>query len=520
MPKHSNSIHTILFMWQALLLCIGYLSLFLLLISRAAFFKSDYLSFKKISLIFLLKIFSGLILILIYSRFYTVRNTTDAFKYYDDAKVIYNALYEDPLAYFRITFGINSGAADLYPYYQKMNNWFLADDYTLYNDSRSVIRFNALVFPFSNNHYSVHIIFMCFLSLCGLIALFKTFEQYLPTKKTSLAAAIFLLPSVLFWGSGVLKEGLILFASGFLIYFFFRLLRDAFSFYNLLGFALFFIMMWGIKVHVLFALIPGFTILYWHHSFPKVHIYYKTLCVALVGILAATSIAEISEKYSPFRMLAQKQKDFVNIANGGFYFEQVSATKDTFYVQERYRSRIHLAPDSSHWQLSESVPAYHWSKGEIRDTQIIDNGDNLRFRFLMHLDSSGSKIDVNKLDANLASILKNIPQALVNTLFRPTIFESKNYLSLFAAIENLLLMALLLVTSLYFKKPLPDERAIFIFCLSFVFILFSIAGLTTPVLGALVRYKIPALPYLVILLLVLIDTDKLKQRFPKLKQLI
>ncbi len=501
-------------MWQSALLCILYILLFIWVIKSSSFFKIDGLSIRWIQLLFLLKIITGSLLILIYSRFYTVRNTTDAFKYYDDAKVIFHALSKHPIDYFRIIFGINSGAADLFPYYQKMNNWFLSDNYTLYNDSRSVIRFNALVFLFSNDHYSVHIVFMCFVSLCGLVALYKAVSVFFTQQKIALLIAVFLVPSVLFWGSGVLKEGLILFASGFLIYYFFKILNSKFSLKNILFFFIFCFLMIGIKVHVLFALIPGIVILFWHSKFPALSVYLKTGITAVLGIVLAVIFSGISEQYSPFRMLAKKQKDFINISNGGFYFEQIGSKKDTFYVKEHNRPLIKLEKDSFFWNFQEKLIYYKWSRGQICDTLEIGPAEAPHFRFIMHLDSSGSKINLNKLEPNIWSIAQNTPIALSNTFFRPTLFESKNYLSLFASLENLLFLLLLLLVVFFFKKPQENQKEIFIFCFSYVFILFTIVGLTTPVLGALVRYKIPALPFLFMLFMLLIDGEKLKKQFP------
>ena len=136
-------------MLLSILLSLLYFLFFLYLIHRTSFFNITGFSKNNIYFIFGLKVAFGVILIEIYSHFYTLRNTADAFKYYDDAKVIYQALYTHPWDYFRIIFGIDSDAIELFPYYQKMNNWYLADSYTFYNDSRSVIRFNALVFPFA-----------------------------------------------------------------------------------------------------------------------------------------------------------------------------------------------------------------------------------------------------------------------------------------------------------------------------------------------------------------------------------
>ena len=507
-------------MLLSIFLSIFYFSLFTFIIYRASFFSIEGFSRRNITLIFLLKIFFGIALLEIYSHYYKVRIYGDAFKYYDDAKIIYSAFYTHPWDYVRITFGINSDSPELFHYYEKMNNWFLADDYTPFNDSRSVIRFNALVFPFSFGKYVVHMIFMCFISLAGLVALFKVFQKKFPQKVFLLAVAIFLVPSVLFWGSGVLKEGLILFASGFLVYFFFRFLEEKKSYQNLLGFCVFCLLMVAIKVHILFSLFPGFIILYWHSKTLWFSIYKKTFLVGLSAILFSLVSAQLSQKHNPFHMLAQKQKDFVNLAKGGIYFEKNDALKDTFYVAVKDVKQIFVAADSVHWQLAENTIYYKWTKGDLVDTLKTPLADNSNYKLIMKLDSSGSKISLQKLEPTLWSVFKNIPSALLNSLIRPTIFEAKNFLSLFAALENLLISILVLVCFLFFKKPTIDEQTIFIFCSSFVFILFSIAGLTTPVLGALVRYKIPALPYLFIVFIILTDDEKLQKRFPFLKKIM
>jgi hypothetical protein len=49
------------------------------------------------------------------------------------------------------------------------------------------------------------------------------------------------------------------------------------------------------------------------------------------------------------------------------------------------------------------------------------------------------------------------------------------------------------------------------FCITFVVVLFVLSGIATPVVGALVRYKVPALPFLVIALLLVVKDNA----FPK-----
>ena len=66
------------------------------------------------------------------------------------------------------------------------------------------------------------------------------------------------------------------------------------------------------------------------------------------------------------------------------------------------------------------------------------------------------------------------------------------------------------MTGFFFIKPhnlaIPDVW----YCLSFIVILFVLIGLTTPVLGALVRYKVPALPFIGILLLTAASNERLQ----------
>jgi hypothetical protein len=53
-----------------------------------------------------------------------------------------------------------------------------------------------------------------------------------------------------------------------------------------------------------------------------------------------------------------------------------------------------------------------------------------------------------------------------------------------------------------------------------VLLLFVLIGLTTPILGAMVRYKIPGLPFLLIVFLLMLDKEKLLNKFPGLKKII
>ena len=83
-----------------------------------------------------------------------------------------------------------------------------------------------------------------------------------------------------------------------------------------------------------------------------------------------------------------------------------------------------------------------------------------------------------------------------------------------------LIIAMLLL-SLIFIRPLRSIRWEYVlFCLSFVLIQFLIIGETTPVLGAVTRYKTIALPFLLIAFLFVLSKEKLLKGLPFLKKIL
>ena len=57
-----------------------------------------------------------------------------------------------------------------------------------------------------------------------------------------------------------------------------------------------------------------------------------------------------------------------------------------------------------------------------------------------------------------------------------------------------------------------DKSNVFVCCLLFSLSTLILIGLTTPVFGAIVRYKVPTLPVIMILLLCVIDIEKIKSK--------
>lgn len=146
--------------------------------------------------------------------------------------------------------------------------------------------------------------------------------------------------------------------------------------------------------------------------------------------------------------------------------------------------------------------------------EIIVNKQHDFIKFVDSLKYVGSKIAIPVLDNNISSIILNVPNALINSFFRPHLFEVHNIMSLMSAIENAFIALLLLIVIFNFEyKPF---NFLVLISISFTLSLFILVGLTTPVLGALVRYKTPALPFLLFFIVYFVKYGKLYLKYKNL----
>lgn len=384
---------------------------------------------------------------LIYTYYYTDRNTADIFKYFDDSKIMFDALLKKPGDYISMLTGIGNDSQYFSDHYYKlMNNWYRVYESNIYNESHTIIRFNALIRIFSFGYYNVHTVFICFLSLSGLVALYKNALKFIKNKNKELIFGIFLLPSVIFWGSGVMKEGLLFFGLGFLIYHFFAII-EKFTIVSLIWIILTTTLIYFTKFYVLAIAIPVLVAHFWISKSNEKFILMKYLIVFVIYIFLGTELHLIFPKLNTLEILVTKQHDFIGLA-----------------------------------------------------------------KFM----NSGSLINIPLLTPDIWSFIKYAPQAFFITMFRPFVTEADSMMVLMAALENLLI-SLVLIIALVFANYRQIHKSIFYACMFAVIFMFVLTGLITPVMGAMVRYKVPALPFLMILLIMMIDKEKMIKKIPFLK---
>ncbi len=428
------------------LLAIAYTAFFLYLMRRTPFFaRVPGLGMRTIGAIFVLKIIAGTALWAVYTYAYPDRGTADIFKFFDDSKVLYDALWTAPGDFMRMLTGVaNDSPYFDEQYYGVMNNWVRKYENNVYNDSHTMIRFNAVLRLFSFGEYHVHTVFACLVSTTGLVALYRAVHPLLFNFERGLMPAIFLWPSVLFWSSGVLKESLLVFGLGVLLLGFIGAWPDRLAWRPVVAIITGLALMLVVKFYVLMCLIPGLLSWWWARARPGRPLL-QSLVVHALALFAVLISGSLVPGYGVLELLAIKQRDFIGMATG------------------------------------------------------VD---------------SGSLILLPTLEPDIFSFLRNAPHALYMSFFSPFEVLDTGSLAWMGAAENVLLL-LIPIIALRYARPWPSiDKASLLFLLSFVLLLSLLIGWTVPVVGALVRYRVPILPFVAFISLIVIDPHRAPRWVP------
>ena len=103
------------------------------------FYKNSGINPPFISILFTLKIISGIGLLFVYTYYYQDRKTGDVFKYLDDSKVIWNYSKTNLFVYFKILFVIDNYSKEVVTVLNYLDHWHLDGNVNFINDSIDII---------------------------------------------------------------------------------------------------------------------------------------------------------------------------------------------------------------------------------------------------------------------------------------------------------------------------------------------------------------------------------------------
>lgn len=125
-----------------------------------------------------------------------------------------------------------------------------------------------------------------------------------------------------------------------------------------------------------------------------------------------------------------------------------------------------------------------------------------------------TRVAIKALEPTAISFLKNTPQAIRLTLFRPQLKDVHHLLSLVSVVETYLLYLLFLLF-LWKRNPEPYDRNLIYFCVFFSLSVLLAIGFSNNNVGAIVRYRSVVISFLVIPLVVRINWKGISTIFKK-----
>ena len=493
-----------------ILLGIFYLVIFLFIIKKMSFFTLNGISKNLVYSIFIIKVLAGTTLYYYYLK--TAPLAGDIFKYFNDGKIMQSQFAESPSLFFDLFFDKGDPAVNE-SVYVRMTSWYRSGETLLASDNRMLVRFNAILHFISFGSYHVHNVIMCFLSFIGLIGLYKSFKSFTPQLKWIDLILITCLPSILFWSSGVLKEGLIFFALGIFLY---STTQNTFNWKKAALILISLLILLNLKLFILLSFLPAWLI--YKYIAPKFKITLIPYLVLIgIGIIGVFGLSYISPNKNIISSISEKSINFRNVAIGGTWLKNDTSI---VYLRHDQLDKIIEEKDQKYFaRIAPNTKYIYWKDAAKRDTLIeTNNSNNDLFKIIYQGEPAGSYIPSPIVENNFSSALAITPYALFNTIVRP-LPKSKGIMIFISGVENMCFL-ILIVICIWFRKVKSEINFNLLwFCLLFVLINYWLIGSVTPILGAIIRYKVPMLPFIIIAILHILDKHKLEEKFNFIKKI-
>lgn len=380
-----------------------------------------------------IKIFGAILFGMVYQFYY---RGGDTFWFYQGISVIFQTFQVDPAAAIEILF---LDAMEWTPSTAQYTSriWWFRDD-----NSFMVIKLGGFFSLFSFGSYTIISLFFALFSFWGVWKLLKVFTDWIPALHKQFAIAILYVPSVFFWGSGIMKDTIMIGSMGLVVYCFYMIFykKDRRAKY-FIAIILFSFIMLKIRSFVFFTLAPTLML---------------SLYVLYSGRIKSAAVRTV---VAPFLL-------------GIMVISSVGVISFTANVNARYSLET----------MEKRAYDTQWWHTKVQELE----GDH------------GSGYSLGEPTTSIPGLASRFPLAVNVTLFRPYIWEINGPIMLQAALESIAILLITLLTLVkvgpmgFLRYPLKDP--LLIFALSFGILYAFGVGVTSNNFGALVRYKIPAVP--------------------------
>ncbi len=417
----------------------------------------------------------------------------DAGAFYHEAQIL-NAVYsESPSDYFKLLSSIGATEALSEKYLGETNHWDSGKQ-AVFHDNRNIIRVHALISFISFGSIAVHMLIFSLVSLIGTFLLFLALKRHSALKPWVIIALLTLLPNILFWSSGLLKEPIIIFGIGSLA---FGLVGKTKKDAPLLGLRrrnkrILFILLGLIalllfKPYIFIILLAAGLVYLIYSIAPKYKILSALGISTALGLIVLFSFPSILKTATHF--MSRKQFDFSNVGRGGLHVRSEPDSCYYYFTLEQF-SNLTIEGDSV-W-LKNEIDACKVTHGDLIPPIPIHLTPN-QHAWRVHFDhpKANSFIEITPINDKPIRLLTSAPGALFNAFIRPLPNDPGGNLKYLAFFETLVLFVLIAWTLFQRRKITTKERGFVISAIVFCILLALLIGWTTPVLGAIHRYRLP-----------------------------
>ncbi|MEP7170223.1 MAG: hypothetical protein ABI855_12695 [Bacteroidota bacterium] len=379
------------------------------------------------------KIFGAISISVIYLLYYGGGDTTN---YFNDALCWNKLLFSNPEAFFAV-FKDGSTLAN-YFYFTPETGYPI---YWKGGATTFVVRIAFFVTFLSFRSFIVATILFAWFSYMGVWRLFRVFLYEFPMLSREMAIAVLFIPSVFFWGSGMLKDTVSFSAAGFFTFnFYMFFIKRKQVFLHGIGLLIAAYVILAVKPYIIFAFLPG----------------------CLLWIIN-NIITRFGGSFT--RAVATPVFLVIAITTGYFLLSYLGS------------------------QLGE------YSMEKVLDKAVLTQSDLKSDHY------QGHAFDLGDLEPTIPSMLSKAHLAINAALFRPYLWECSNPVMYLSGIENLIVLSFTILIILrlkiigVFKYFIKHHLLTFSLVFS-LFFAFSV-GISTPNFGSMVRYRIPILPFYV-----------------------
>ena len=377
------------------------------------------------------KIIGGMSVCLIYTQYYYDGDTTG---YYHSALCMLKLGSQDIVKFMETWF-----AGPSFENYLYFNNTIGYPLYWFDPPANFVCRI-AVPFVFLGaGCFMPAAILMAWVTYFGIWKMYEIFCEQFPALSKQFAIAILFMPSVFFWGSGILKDAITFSALSWYTYAFYSFFikkKYSMKYVIIILIAAYFII--KIKPYILFALMPGSIIWLFRERIQRIkNQFFRTV-------------------FAPFILTMGLFLAYYLLANASQYLGEYSLENALFKAQV------------SNIDMKES---YY----------------------------QGNSFSIGDFEPTISSAMSVAHLAIFAGLFYPTLIQVKNVVMMLAALENTYILALTvyllfkLKLFAFFGSLFKDPLLMFTILFS-IFFAFAV-GISVSNFGTLVRLRIPCIPF-------------------------